>query len=284
MEKNEAPIPKVDLFYATDPLCSFCWVFEPTIKKFRYQYAKYIANDTTLMGGMIEKWENFGGENTDGITDAIEIAKHWRELGDYTRMVIDGRVWLDEPVKSSYPSAQVYEIVRRDYPEKERIFLRKLRENVMLWNQDISKEIVLKTMLDEMDMDAEKVWNDSDSFDGRMLLNGDLSLAQSLTVTAFPTVVLINEKNQGIKVVGAQAYDALVEALTQIVPDNSVLIPAPVPSLDVVIADQTLLLSREIEILYDLSESEVNTFVDLTLGKENYQKGELFGQNFYKKV
>ena len=284
MEKNEAPIPKVDLFYATDPLCSFCWVFEPTIKKFRYQYAKYIANDTTLMGGMIEKWENFGGENTDGITDAIEIAKHWRELGDYTRMVIDGRVWLDEPVKSSYPSAQVYEIVRRDYPEKERIFLRKLRENVMLWNQDISKEIVLKTMLDEMDMDAEKVWNDSDSFDGRMLLNGDLSLAQSLTVTAFPTVVLINEKNQGIKVVGAQAYDALVEALTQIVPENSVLIPAPVPSLDVVMEDQTLLLSREIEILYDLSESEVNTFVDLTLGKENYQKGELFGQNFYKKV
>ena len=284
MEKNEAPIPKVDLFYATDPLCSFCWVFEPTIKKFRYQYAKYIANDTTLMGGMIEKWENFGGENTDGITDAIEIAKHWRELGDYTRMVIDGRVWLDEPVKSSYPSAQVYEIVRRDYPEKERIFLRKLRENVMLWNQDISKEMVLKTMLDEMDMDAEKVWNDSDSFDGRMLLNGDLSLAQSLTVTAFPTVVLINEKNQGIKVVGAQAYDALVEALTQIVPENSVLIPAPVPSLDVVMEDQTLLLSREIEILYDLSESEVNTFVDLTLGKENYQKGELFGQNFYKKV
>ena len=284
MEKNEAPIPKVDLFYATDPLCSFCWVFEPTIKKFRYQYAKYIANDTTLMGGMIEKWENFGGENTDGITDAIEIAKHWRELGDYTRMVIDGRVWLDEPVKSSYPSAQVYEIVRRDYPEKERIFLRKLRENVMLWNQDISKEMVLKTMLDEMDMDAEKVWNDSDSFDGRMLLNGDLSLAQSLTVTAFPTVVLINEKNQGIKVVGAQAYDALVEALTQIVPENSVFIPAPVPSLDVVMEDQTLLLSREIEILYDLSESEVNTFVDLTLGKENYQKGELFGQNFYKKV
>lgn len=53
--------PTVDLYYATDPLCSFCWAFEPTLLKFRYQYKRYLADDTILMGGMIPSWDTFGG-------------------------------------------------------------------------------------------------------------------------------------------------------------------------------------------------------------------------------
>ncbi|UJF16185.1 DsbA family protein [Jeotgalibaca sp. MA1X17-3] len=284
MKSNETPLPKVDLFYGTDPLCSFCWVFEPTIRKFRYQYAKYIADDTTIMGGMIEKWDTYGGEEVDKTSQALGIATQWHEIGDYTRMVIDGRIWLDEPVRSSYPSSQIYGIMHRDYPEKANLFLRKVRETVMLWNQDVSKREVLEAILNEIGLDAKKIWEDAHSFEGRMLMNGDLSLAQTLTISSFPTIIMVNEKNQGIKVVGAQTYDALVEALQQILPEGTTLVPNPVPSLDVVMKEQPLMLSKEMEVLYDLSESEVNKFVDLTLGKENYQKGELFGQPYYQKV
>lgn len=284
MKNYEAPLPKIDLLYGTDPLCSFCWVFEPTIRKFRYQYAKYIGSDTTIMGGMIEKWETYGGEHKDKTSQALGIANQWREIGDYTRMVIDGRIWLNQPIQSSYPSSQIYEIIHRDYPEKANLFLRKVRETVMLWNQDVSKREVLETLLNEMGLDAKKVWEDAHSFEGRMLMNGDLSLAKTLTITSFPTIVMVNDKNQAIKVVGAQTYEALVEALQQILPEDTTLVLNPVPSLDVVMKDQPLLLNKEIEVLYDLSESEVNKFVDLTLGKENYQKGELFGQTYYQKI
>lgn len=284
MENYEPAIPKVDLYYATDPLCSFCWVFEPALRKFRYQYGKYIAHDRTVMGGMIESWENFGGDDANGITDAVEVAKHWREIGAYTRMVIDGRVWLDEPIRSSFPSSQAYEIVRRDYPEKAATFLRKLRETIMLWNQDISKQEVLEDILDEMELDGKQILADADSFEGRMLLNSDLSLASALTVTGFPTIILVNEHNQGIKIVGAQSYEALLEALKQILPEDTVLVPDHIPSLDIVMESHPLLLSREIETLYDLHESEVDKFVDLIIGKENYQKGELLGQAFYQSI
>ncbi|HJB23301.1 MAG TPA: DsbA family protein [Candidatus Jeotgalibaca pullicola] len=281
MNNEIGQIPKVDLYYGTDPLCSFCWVFEPTLRKFRYQYAKYIANDTTIMGGMIEKWETFGGDGANGITDAVDVAKHWREIGDYSRMVIDGRIWLDEPISSSFPSSQVYQIVKRDHPEKAQLFLRKLRETVMLWNQDISKEEVLKGILEEMDLDSELIAEQADSFEGRTLLNGDLGLASALTISGFPSIVLVNEQSQGLKIVGAQPLEALVEALKQALPEVN-LIPDPVPSLDILMKDTPLMLNREIEILYNLSETEVESFVELTVGKENYQQGKLLGQSYYK--
>ncbi len=274
---------KIEMYYATDPLCSFCWAFEPTLRKFRYQYASYISNDTTVMGGMIEKWEKFGGDSSNGIQSAADVAKHWREIGDFSRMVIDGRVWLDEPIDSSFPSSQAFQIVRRDYPEQAQAFLRKLRETVMVWNQDISKREVLAGILEEMGLDHEKILNDADSFEGRSLLNSDLGLARALTATGFPTLVLVNEQNQGVKVVGAKPYEALESALKQILGVEE-LIQTPVPSLDLVMKTTPFLMNREIEVLYNLEESEVPGFVDMIVGKENVQKGEVLGQNYYRRL
>lgn len=274
---------KIEMYYATDPLCSFCWAFEPTLRKFRYQYASYISNDTTVMGGMIEKWEKFGGDSSNGIQSAADVAKHWREIGDFSRMVIDGRVWLDEPIDSSFPSSQAFQIVRRDYPEQAQAFLRKLRETVMVWNQDISKREVLAGILEEMGLDHEKILNDADSFEGRSLLNSDLGLARALTATGFPTLVLVNEQNQGVKVVGAQPYESLESALKQILGVEE-LIQTPVPSLDLVMKTTPFLMNREIEVLYNLEESEVPGFVDMIVGKENVQKGEVLGQNYYRRL
>lgn len=284
MNNQPSVQPQIDLYYVTDPLCSFCWAFEPTLRKFRYQYARYIANDTTVLGGMIEKWEKFGGDSANGISKSADVAQHWREIGDYTRMVIDGRIWLDEPIDSSYPSSQAYLIVQRDYPELAKVFLRKLRETVMMWNQDISKRDVLESILEEMSLDSEGILDEAESFEGRMLMNSDLSLAQALTATGFPTVVMVNQNNQGVKVVGAQSLDALVETLQQVLPEGTDLIPMPVPSLDIVMETTPLLLNREIEVLYNLEENEVPRFAEMILGKEHYQKGELLGQNYYQKT
>lgn len=274
---------KIDMYYATDPLCSFCWAFEPTLRKFRYQYASYFNKEVTVMGGMIEKWEKFGGDSSNGIQSAVDVAKHWREIGDFSRMVIDGRVWLDEPIDSSYPSSQAFEIIRQDYPEQSAPFLRKLRETVMVWNQDISKREVLAGILEEMGLDADKILNDANSFEGRTLLNSDLSLARALTATGFPTIVLVNEASQGVKIVGAQPYEALESALKQIIGVDE-LIQTPVPSLDLVMKTTPFLMNREIEVLYNLEESAVPGFVDMIMGKENVQKGEILGQNYYKRL
>lgn len=274
---------KINLYYVTDPLCSFCWAFEPTLRKFRYEYANYIDHDLTVMGGMIENWETYNGDGANGIQTAVDVAEHWRKVGDFTRMPIDGRVWLDEPIASSYPSSKVYQIIRRDFPDKADLFLRKLRERVMLHNQDISKSSVLAILLEDLGFDSRPVLSAAESFEGRSLLSSDLSLASALSATGFPTVVLVNEANQGVKIVGAQPYEGLVAALKQILRVET-LKPMPVPSLDIVMKTTPLLMSREIEVLYNLSETEVEGFVHLTMGQDNVETGQILGQSYYKAV
>ncbi|WP_373761336.1 hypothetical protein, partial [Jeotgalibaca porci] len=92
-----------------------------------------------------------------------------------------------------------------------------------------------------------------------------------------------NEQNQGVKVVGAQPYEALESALKQILGVEE-LIQTPVPSLDLVMKTTPFLMNREIEVLYNLEESEVPGFVDMIVGKENVQKGEVLGQNYYRRL
>ncbi len=114
-------------------------------------------------------------------------------------------------------------------------------------------------------------------------LYSDLGLARALTATGFPTLVLVNEQNQGVKIVGAQPYEALESALKQIL-DLEELIQTPVPSLDLVMKTTPFLMNREIEVLYNLEESEEAGFVDMNVGKENVQKGEILGQNYYRRL
>lgn len=275
-------IPTVDLYYATDPLCSFCWAFEPTLTKFRYQYRNYLANDTVLMGGMIPSWDTFGGDSGNGIQKANDVTKHWQEIGEHTRMPIDGTIWMEKPVDSSFPSSRVFEVVRRDYPEKAGLILRQIREAIMLRNQDISEASVLKNVLDEVGLDSQSILKEAESEAAEQLLIQDLQTVQSLQATGFPTVVLVNDQNQGLKVVGAQPFEVLISALKQILPEGTPVTPEEVPPLSEVIKDHPTMMSKEIEFLYDIDQEAVADFVAAQVGSENYTTETILKETYYK--
>lgn len=274
--------PKVALYYATDPLCSFCWAFEPTLTKFRYQYQSYLNNDTVLMGGMIPSWETFGGDQGNNIEKAADVTSHWQEIGKYTRMPIDGTIWMEKPIDSSYPSSRVFEIVRRDHPEKAQIVLRKIREAIMLRNQDISQASVLKEIIQEAGLDSEYILKQAEGAAGEQLLTKDLQTVQALQATGFPTVVLVDDQNQGLKVVGAQPFEVLVEALKQLLPEGTSLVPDAVPRLTEVIQEHPTLLSKEIEVLYDIEKEDVADFVASQIPIEKYQTESILDEVYYR--
>ncbi|GAB2541496.1 DsbA family protein [Gracilibacillus alcaliphilus] len=53
-------LPKVDLYYVSDPICSHCWGLEPQLNKFVSQYGHYF-NFHTVMGGILKTWDEFVG-------------------------------------------------------------------------------------------------------------------------------------------------------------------------------------------------------------------------------
>lgn len=282
MKQEVKATPKVDLYYATDPLCSFCWAFEPTLLKFRYQYKNYLSDDTILMGGMIPSWDTFGGDQGNGIQKAADVTHHWQEIGQYTRMPIDGTIWTEKPIDSSYPSSRVFEIVRRDFPESADQTLRQIREAIMLRNQDISEKSILKSVLEKIGLDSQSILEEAEGAAGEELLMKDLQMVQALQASGFPTVVLVNNQNQGLKIVGAQPFEALVSALEQILPEGTSLVAEAVPSLPEVVKAHQTLLSKEIEVLYDIEKESVLEFVGSQLPAEQFETETILNETYFK--
>src|SRR6187402_2030893 len=89
----------VQIDYFTDPICSACWGIEPQLRKLKLEYGAYV-NITYHMGGLLPSWNGFNG---GGITKPSDVAHHWVEASRYYQMPIDGDIWLEDPLDSSYP-------------------------------------------------------------------------------------------------------------------------------------------------------------------------------------
>ena len=126
------PKKSIDLYYVTDPICSHCWALEPVLRRFKEQYGHYF-NFHTLMGGLLEKWDDTPVDPTNGIHGPKDVFGHWRDVGVYTRMPIDGSLWFNNPIQSSFPPSRVYKIIQATYnDELANKFLRRAERQFLL--------------------------------------------------------------------------------------------------------------------------------------------------------
>ena len=95
VEPTQKPLKVI---YYTDPICSSCWGIEPQLRKLKLEYGKILDMDYR-MGGLLPDWSY----NSGGISKPSDVAHHWDEVSRYYDMPIDGDVWLEDPMNSSYP-------------------------------------------------------------------------------------------------------------------------------------------------------------------------------------
>lgn len=106
------PSKSVHLYYVTDPICSHCWAIEPVLRRFVEQYGHHF-HFHTVMGGLLEKWHGGPIDPANGIYQPADVAGHWREVGEFSRMPIDGSLMIDNPVQSSYPPSRVFKVIQK---------------------------------------------------------------------------------------------------------------------------------------------------------------------------
>ena len=111
---------QLNLYYVTDPICSHCWAIEPILRRFVEQYGDYF-NFHTVMGGLLEKWHDGPIDPANGIYKPADVAGHWREVGEYSRMPIDGTLMIDNPVQSSYPPSRVFKVIQKNHNDANSI-------------------------------------------------------------------------------------------------------------------------------------------------------------------
>lgn len=269
----------VNLYYVTDPICSHCWALEPVLRRFVMEYGSYF-NVHTIMGGLLEKWHDGPIDAANGIYKPADVAVHWREVGEHHRMPIDGTVMIHNPVQSSYPPSRVFKIIQQKHnDDKAAEYLRRSREELFAFNQNIAERSVMIDVVNKLGLDGEAIVNQADQELGQQLLNEDFDLVRSLGVRGFPTIIMTNEDNKGVKIVGGRPLEAYVEGLKKVL-NVEELQPKPLPALSSLLAAEKLLFSREIEVMYDVEQANVPDFVEKELAAKanSYEVNELLGE------
>lgn len=202
----------VKIIYFTDPICSSCWGIEPQLRKLKLEYGNSIEIDYR-MGGLLPDWSY----NSGGISKPSDVAHHWDEVSIYYDMPIDGDIWLEDPLHSSYPPSIAFKAAQIQDIEKAILFLREIREMVFLQKKNIAKWDNLELAAKNVGLNVEQLKSDYKR-KAKELFQEDLKLGKKLGVKGFPTMFFIDENGNKEFVYGSKPYSFYEVAILKLVP------------------------------------------------------------------
>lgn len=192
----------VRMIYFTDPICSSCWGIEPQLRKLKLEYGDQVEIEYR-MGGLLPDWSY----NSGGISKPADVAGHWDEVSHYYKMPIDGDVWLEDPLASSYPSSIAFKAAQLQDADKALRFLRIMREFVFLRKKNIAKWEHMAAAAGQAGLDTMQLKQDYET-KGKALFEQDLAMARQMGVRGFPTIFITNGSGQTETVYGSKPYAA----------------------------------------------------------------------------
>ncbi|WGQ10043.1 DsbA family protein [Pedobacter gandavensis] len=204
---------QIDVLYFTDPICSTCWTIQPLLRKLKLEYGSYL-NIKYCMGGMLPSW----GEYPKGkVNNPGEVAKHWDEVCAIHEMPIDGDLWIEDPMNSSYPPSIAFKAAQMQDNDLAPLFLRRINEMVFVEKKNIIKWEFLETAALEVGLDSARLLRD---FEGRAkeLFTEDLNTGKTHGVTSFPTLIFSDQHNEHVTIKGHQTYDHFVDIILKRIP------------------------------------------------------------------
>lgn len=197
----------VKVLYFTDPICSSCWGLEPQLRRLKLEFGNQIEIEY-IMGGLLPDWSY----NSGGISKPSDVAEHWDEVSEHYDMPIDGNLWLEDPLQSSYPPSIAFKAAQLQNKGKSSQFLREIRELVFLKKKNISKYEHLEYAAEKVGLNIEKFKID---FHGKARedFEKDLKLAKEHRIKGFPTVLFQNKSGDQQTVYGSKPYDYFQAAI-----------------------------------------------------------------------
>jgi predicted DsbA family dithiol-disulfide isomerase len=165
------------------------------------------------MGGLLPDWSYDSG----GISQPSHVASHWDEVSPKYDMPIDGDLWLEDPLDSSYPPSIAFKAAQLQCEKKAVRFLRRIREMVFLAKKNITHWEHLEQAAAEVGLDTAKLKADYQG-KAKELFQEDLSLKQQLGVRGFPTLFFADRNNQQSKLYGVKPYPVFENNINKWIP------------------------------------------------------------------
>jgi predicted DsbA family dithiol-disulfide isomerase len=202
----------IHIVYFTDPICSSCWGIEAQLRKLKLEYGKYFEIEYR-MGGLLKDWSY----NSGGINKPSDVSHHWDEVSLYYQMPIDGDIWLEDPLASSYPPSIAFKAAQLQDEDEALLFLRRIREMVFLEKKNICNWKFLSLAAKEVGLDDIKLKKDSEKI-AQELFQNDLKITAESGVGGFPTLIFSNQLNDIQYINGFKSYAAFENLILKLNP------------------------------------------------------------------
>ncbi|HLV51154.1 MAG TPA: DsbA family protein [Flavobacterium sp.] len=213
IEKKESTKP-IQVIYYTDPICSSCWGIEPQLRKLKLEYG-HLLNFEYKMGGLLPNW-NY---NSGGINKPADVGQHWDEVSQHYQMPIDGDVWVEDPLHSSYPPSIAVKAAQMQDANKALVFWRLIREQLFLQKRNITKWEYIAEAAKNAGLDVERLKKDYTNGAAEKRFQQDLADAREMGVRGFPSIYFIDEKGNQEFVYGSKPYNSYEQAIQTLLPN-----------------------------------------------------------------
>jgi len=254
----------IKIVYFTDPICSSCWGIEPQMRRMKLEYGNSIEIEYR-MGGLLPDWSY----NDGNISKPSDVAHHWDEASAYYDMPIDGDIWLEYPLYSSYPPSIAFKAAQMQDEEKADLFLREIREMVFLQKKNITKWEHLENAAKKAGLNAEQLKID---YYGKAetLFKEDLLMARRYGVRGFPTLFFFDNFDNKQIVYGSKPYTFFEKAILKLYPSAA---KNEYPkNWEALFSIHHSLTAREFSELSETSRAESEEILNKLTSKEKLEK------------
>jgi predicted DsbA family dithiol-disulfide isomerase len=203
----------IKIIYFTDPICSTCWVIQPILRKLKIEYGEYV-DILYHMGGLLPSWDNY---NRGGIKVPSDAAQHWNETSELYNIPIDGDIWIEDPLESSYPPSIAFKAAQLQDNDKAISFLRLIQEMVFIGKKNIAKWNNLEKAALLCNLDTTQLLIDMIGR-GQDLFNDDIELSEQLCITTLPKLLFYANDEILCKLQGVLSYEQFEKAILNHLP------------------------------------------------------------------
>lgn len=198
----------IQITYFTDPICSTCWIIQPALRKMQLEYGKFL-DITYVMGGLLPSWNDY---TSGSICRPADAATLWEEVCIKYHMPLDGDIWHEDPLYSSYPPSIAFKAAQMQDKEMALVFLRRIKEMVFVEKRNIIKWEFIQEAAFEAGLDTARLLRDYEGT-AKDLFNDDLQLGKSLGINSFPTMIFSADNYSSVTIKGFQSYERYEEII-----------------------------------------------------------------------
>jgi predicted DsbA family dithiol-disulfide isomerase len=209
----------VELRYYTDPACEWSWGAEPKLRRLMWEFGDSIT-PRWVMGGLAATLDR---------DDHLAHLAQWLEAAAETGMPCDPRLWLTNPISSTYPACQAVRAACEQGPEGGYRYLRRLREGLLCERRRLDHADALLAEAGPAGLDRERFEIDLRSHAIVEAFGADLDdvrnpspaaraagqvreLGRGLERFTFPSALFTGDGGSAHGVFGSQPYEAYREA------------------------------------------------------------------------